>query len=80
MVRFARLRPAKKESTPESDEGWNVLYYSNAKDDRLWLPKRNGLGWTINFAHRLAWPAFLLLLTPIFIAIAVVAVVATHAR
>ncbi len=37
-------------------EGYGGLVYRNARDSRLWVPKLAGVGWTINFAHRLAWP------------------------
>ncbi|HLK40459.1 MAG TPA: DUF5808 domain-containing protein [Polyangiaceae bacterium] len=54
-------------------EGYHGLYYSNPKDSRLWVPKLAGGGWTINFAHRWAWPAILLVLTlPIALGIAAV--------
>jgi uncharacterized membrane protein len=53
-------------------EGYHGLFYKNPKDERLWVPKRLGLGWTINFAHPAAWPTMLLLLSPAFLAIAVV--------
>ncbi len=52
-------------------EGWHGLYYANARDARLWVPKLSGMGWTINFAHRWAWPMMLLLLAPLFVAIGV---------
>ena len=32
---------------------------SNPRDSRLWVPKTLGIGWTINFAHRLAWPVMI---------------------
>ena len=28
---------------------WGIVYY-NKHDYRLWVPKRYGWGWTINFA------------------------------
>jgi uncharacterized membrane protein len=37
-------------------EGYGGLIYKNPRDSRLWVPKLAGIGWTINFAHRLAWP------------------------
>jgi uncharacterized membrane protein len=43
-------------------EGYHALHYANSNDSRLWVPKLNGMGWTINFSHPLAWPVFLLLL------------------
>ena len=29
---------------------WGIFYY-NKTDKRIFLPKRNGLGWTVNFAN-----------------------------
>ncbi len=35
---------------------WTTLgIYSNSSDPAIWLPKRSGLGWTLNFAHTIAW-------------------------
>jgi uncharacterized membrane protein len=36
-------------------EGWNGLFYRNARDPRVWVPKLVGIGYTLNFAHRKAW-------------------------
>jgi uncharacterized membrane protein len=32
-----------------------VIFYFNRQDRRLLVPKRHGLGWTLNFAHAGAW-------------------------
>jgi uncharacterized membrane protein len=53
-------------------EGYHGLIYKNPNDERLWVPKRLGWGWTINFAHRAAWPTLLLLLSPALLAFVVV--------
>jgi uncharacterized membrane protein len=42
-------------------EGYHGFFYSNPRDPRLWVPKTSGLGSTINFAHRLAWPVMVAL-------------------
>lgn len=31
------------------------LIYVNAQDPALWVPKRRGIGYTLNFARREAW-------------------------
>lgn len=31
------------------------LIYSEAADPRVWVPKRVGYGWTLNFAHTESW-------------------------
>lgn len=41
-----------------------VVFYFDENDPRLWVAKRTGLGWTLNFAHRASWlvlGAFMLL-------------------
>lgn len=42
-------------------EGYTGVFYKNPRDARLWVPKTMGVGWTINFAHRLAWPVMIAL-------------------
>jgi uncharacterized membrane protein len=51
------------------------LFYVNAADPRLWVPKRLGLGWTLNFAHNLSWIILVLLTLPPLI---LVGLVMTH--
>ena len=41
------------------------LFYVNAEDPALWVPKRLGLGWTLNFAHVRSWIILALLLLPV---------------
>ena len=39
------------------DEGWKWgLIYDNPADPALWVPKRVGIGWTINLGHPWGWP------------------------
>lgn len=40
-------------------EGWNGVLYRNPNDPRLWVPKLIGIGYTLNFAHRWAWPVLI---------------------
>jgi uncharacterized membrane protein len=62
----ATLRELRDRGYGGKIEGYHPLYYANANDRRLWVPKLTGLGWTINFAHPLGWPMlFLLLAVPI---------------
>jgi uncharacterized membrane protein len=42
-------------------EGYHGVFNSNPRDTRLWVPRISGLGWTINFSHRLAWPVMIAL-------------------
>jgi uncharacterized membrane protein len=46
------------------------LFYVNAEDPAIWVPKRLGLGWTLNFAHGLSWVMLILLLLPVALVIA----------
>jgi uncharacterized membrane protein len=65
------LREVRANGHAAKVEGYHALYYSNANDGRLWVPKLGGMGITINFAHRWAWPVMLLLgAAPIAIVIA----------
>lgn len=40
------------------------LFYVNPEDPRLWVPKRMGLGWTLNFARGGSWLVLGLLILP----------------
>ncbi len=33
---------------------WGIIYV-NPNDPATWIEKRNGLGWTLNFAHSRSW-------------------------
>ncbi|MFT5145216.1 MAG: putative membrane protein [Rhodothermales bacterium] len=58
---------------PNEAEHWHgVLFYNNPDDPRYMLPKRTGLGWTINFAH----PGAIVMLVLIMLAIMSFALVA----
>ncbi len=60
-------------------EGYRGLIYKNPNDERLWVPKRYGWGWTINFAHPAGLPTLLLLLSPaVLILITVLLTTALH--
>ena len=44
-----------RNKAPREQQSWNLwVFYYNPQDERLFLPKRTGLGWTINFAQPLA--------------------------
>lgn len=65
LAALARQPPAAGEH-PQG--GWRAggLVYGEARDPDLWIPKRIGVGWTLNFAHPAArWVLALLLLAPI---------------
>lgn len=53
--------------------GYSGLAYSNPDDKRLWVPKLLGPGWTINFAHPMAWPALVAVLAiPVGLAVLII--------
>lgn len=49
------------------------LFYLNPDDRRVWVEKRLGVGWTLNYAHRAAWwmTALFLLAVPAAIGLAI---------
>jgi uncharacterized membrane protein len=47
------------------------LFYVNPEDPRLWVEKRLGIGWTLNYARPAAWWMTLLLLLPAILALGV---------
>ncbi len=71
------LREIRQSGHGDKVEGHHALYYSNAKDPRLWVPKLSGTGLTLNFAHPWAWPV-MLLLVGVPIGLAIVSTVAAH--
>lgn len=57
------VRELKARGMIEGLEGWNGIIYRNPNDKRLWVPKITGLGHTINFGHRWAWPLMILIIS-----------------
>ena len=55
------------DATPNAECYRWGLFYVNPKDPAIWVPKRLGLGWTLNFAHGRSWVMLGLLLLPIFL-------------
>ncbi len=46
---------------------WGI-FYNNPNDSSIWVPKRTGLGWTLNFAHPVSFLLLsLLVIVPLFI-------------
>jgi len=84
IVRLYRLRgemreiagPGSLERTSPT-EGWigGMIYY-NKQDPAIWVERRLGVGWTVNFAQPTAW-LIMLLAIGVPIGAAVMAVVAT---
>jgi uncharacterized membrane protein len=68
-LRHLRPLPAPHRSTAETgghptgdaERHWRQgAFYVNRDDPALWVPKRSGLGYTLNFAHPAAWPLLIL--------------------
>ena len=57
------------------DEGWKWgLIYNNPADPALWVPKRVGIGWTLNFGHPWGWPVMVLLIAGPLLVVAAVSI------
>jgi len=48
---------------------WGI-FYVNPEDARIWIPKRLGIGWTLNFGRPAAWLILVLLLSPLLLILA----------
>jgi uncharacterized membrane protein len=77
MVWASRRTRRLRESGVAIPDGYHGAVYRNPRDERLWVPKTLGIGWTINFAHRLAWPVMIALVAA---PLAMVLLVALAAR
>lgn len=44
-----------KETQRPPDDGWNGIFYSNRNDPALFVPKRYGIGYTLNLGNRWSW-------------------------
>ncbi len=40
---------------------WGIVYY-NPNDPSVWVEKRFGIGWTLNFAHKESWFIIMMIL------------------
>jgi uncharacterized membrane protein len=61
-----------KRQTPDS--AWRGILYYNPDDRALFVPKRYGIGYTLNFANPWCWPVLAMILAlvalPIILSIA----------
>ena len=46
----------------ENPENWSFLTYNSPRDSRIFVPKRRGVGVTMNFGHKKGKLSFVLLL------------------
>ena len=47
---------------PPPEQGWNGIFYSNPSDSALFVPKRFGVGYTLNFGNPWSWVVLALIL------------------
>jgi uncharacterized membrane protein len=66
------------DGTTQNDHYWKIgVFYVNADDPALFVSKRTGIGWTLNFGHRISWVIFIgtiaipIVAIPIIISIAI---------
>lgn len=44
------------------EDGWKGIFYVNPDDPALFVPKRYGIGWTLNFGNSWSWVVLALIL------------------
>ena len=66
---------------PALDAGWKWgLIYNNPADPALWVPKRVGIGWTINRGHPQGWPMLIVVVVGSLLLIAAVTLSVSRPR
>jgi len=63
LVRISRSRGGWGDGTPDVCWKWGIFYY-NPDDASLFVEKRMGIGWTLNFANKLSWAFIAIILLP----------------
>jgi hypothetical protein len=61
------------------DEKWGGLFYSNADDPSLLVPKRRGIGYTLNFGNPWSWALLFLILVLALLPVGLAVVNISHA-
>ena len=61
-------------TTGKEPRGWSGYIYRNPDDPALFVPKRLGVGWTVNFGHPWAWRVIALPLVAVALGISIVTV------
>lgn len=56
---------------------WRGIFYVNPDDPAMFVPKRRGAGWTLNFGHRWTWRLVWLMIASLVASI-VLSTVLTH--
>lgn len=56
LAAFSILLPLLvKERQRPPDDAWSGIFYSNPDDPALFVPKRYGIGYTLNFGNPWSW-------------------------
>jgi uncharacterized membrane protein len=53
------------------ETGWNGIFYSNPDDPALFVPKRYGIGYTLNFGNPWSWAVLILIFALVALPIAI---------
>lgn len=52
----------------DEDDHWKLgIFYYNPDDPAVWIDKRFGIGWTINFARPIGWISIIVILVPLIL-------------
>ena len=58
-----------RSSEKPPEEGWSGAFYSNPNDPALFVPKRYGIGYTLNFSNPWSWIVLALILATVAVPI-----------
>jgi hypothetical protein len=61
------------------EEKWGSVFYSNSNDPSLLVPKRRGIGYTLNFGNPWSWAVLLLILLLALLPVGLAVVNMSHA-
>ena len=58
---------------PPPEEGWHGAFYYNPNDPSLVVPKRYGIGYTLNFSNPWSWVVMLMIFAAVTVPLVVAA-------
>jgi hypothetical protein len=64
---------------PSDDDHWKGAFYVNREDPALWIPKRFGIGYTLNFGNAWSWVVMGLILAAIMVPVLLALFMLPHA-
>lgn len=68
-----------KRQSPPNEDAWHGIFYWNPADPSLFVPKRFGIGYTLNFANPWCWVVLVGILTMVAVPV-IFAGVKAHSR